>query len=44
MNANKILLSDIKDRLKSMNDEEIENLWCDVCGDNPRYDKGGYGD
>jgi len=23
---------------------EIEGIWCDFCGDNPKYDRGGYGD
>ena len=43
MNKKK-LLSDIKAALKEFDTGQLEGVWCDVCGDNPKYDKGGYGD
>ena len=46
MNEEKLewLKNDIKQALEFLEVEQIEELWCIVCGDNPKYDKGGYGD
>jgi hypothetical protein len=42
-NKNQIL-SDIIGKVKTLNKDQLEEVWCDLCGDDPKFDKGGYGD
>ncbi len=30
--------------LKKLKSEELEEIWCEFCGDNHKYDKGRYSD